>query len=89
MSSEIKEINAEEIEEKVEAVEEQTEKTEEKKHIIVGTTGDFETMISDEELAKRKKRKEIFDKITTGILIFLMASPVLILAYIFIWFLTK
>ena len=38
---------------------------------------------------KSKKWKEIWDKITTGILIFLMASPVLILAYIFIWFLTK
>lgn len=45
--------------------------------------------ISEEELAKKKKRAEIFDKITTGILIFLMASPILILGYIFIWFLTK
>ena len=87
MSSEIKEINVEETEVKPEAVNEQTKKPEEK-HVIVGT-GDFETMISDEELAKRKRRKEIWDKITTGILIFLMASPVLILAYIFIWFLTK
>lgn len=73
MNSEIKEIN--------------TEATEEK-HVIVGT-GDYETRISDEELAKKKRRKEIWDKITTGILIFLMASPILILAYIFIWFLTK
>ena len=38
---------------------------------------------------KSAKWKEIWDKITTGILIFLMASPILILAYIFIWFLTK
>ena len=73
MSSEIKEINAEATEEK---------------HVIVGT-GDYETRISDEELANKKRRKEIWDKITTGILIFLMASPILILAYIFIWFLTK
>ena len=74
MSSEIKEINAEATEEK---------------HVIVGT-GDYETrVLSDEELAKKKRRKEIWDKITTGILIFLMASPILILAYIFIWFLTK
>ena len=87
MSSEIKEINTEETEVKAEAVTEQTEKPAEK-HIIVGT-GDYETMISEEELAKKKRRKEIWDKITTGILIFLMASPVLILAYIFIWFLTK
>ena len=73
MSSEIKEINAEATEEK---------------HVIVGT-GDYETRISDEELAKKKRRKEIWDKITTGILILLMASPVLILAYIFLWFIFR
>ena len=36
-----------------------------------------------------KKWKEIWDKITTGILIVLMATPVIILAYIIIWFLSK
>ena len=36
-----------------------------------------------------KKWKGILDKITTGILIALMASPVLILAYIFMWFIFK
>ena len=50
---------------------------------------DFELRISDEERARKKKIKEIWDKITTGLLIVLMASPILILAYIFIWFLTK
>ena len=50
---------------------------------------DFELRMSDEERAKKKKIKEIWDKITTGLLIVLMASPILILAYIFIWFLTK
>lgn len=35
---------------------------------------------------QQRRRKEIWDKITTGILIFLMASPVLILVYIFLWF---
>ena len=44
---------------------------------------------TDEELAKKKKYKEIWDKVTTGILIALMASPLLILGYIFLWFLTK
>ena len=88
MSSEIKEINAEETEAKVEVAAEQTEKSEEKKHVIVGT-GDYETMISEEELAKKKRRKEIWDKITPGILIFLMASPILILAYIIFAFLNK
>lgn len=34
----------------------------------------------------KKKRAAVFDKITTGILIFLMACPVLILGYIFLWF---
>ena len=36
--------------------------------------------------AAQRKRREIFDKITTGILIALMASPIFILAYIFLWF---
>ena len=35
---------------------------------------------------KKAKRARIWDKITTGILIFLMCSPVLILGYIFLWF---
>ena len=39
--------------------------------------------------AKNKKWKNIWDKVTTGILIFLMASPFLILGYIFLWFITK
>ena len=50
---------------------------------------DFELRMSDEERARKKKIKEIWDKITTGLLIVLMASPILILAYIFIWFLNK
>ena len=52
-------------------------------------TRDFELRVSDEERAKKKKIAEIWDKFTTGLLIFLMSSPILILAYIFIWFLTK
>ena len=46
-------------------------------------------LLTDEQLEKKKKWRNRWDKITTGILIFLMATPVLILAYIFIWFLTK
>ena len=47
--------------------------------------------LSEEEIVElkhqeKKKRDAVIDKITTGILIFLMASPVLILGYIFIWF---
>ncbi len=35
---------------------------------------------------QHKKRAAVIDKITTGILIFLMSSPILILGYIFLWF---
>ena len=40
---------------------------------------------ADEQAEKRRKR-EIWDKITTGLFIALLASPILILLYIFIWF---
>jgi hypothetical protein len=48
-----------------------------------------DTLLTDEELEKKKKIAAVWDKITTGILIALMASPFLILGYIFHWFLTK
>jgi len=35
---------------------------------------------------KQRRRKEIFDKFTTGLLVFLMCSPFLIVLYILIWF---
>ena len=35
---------------------------------------------------QQRRRKEIWDKVTTGILIFLMASPILIVSYILLWF---
>ena len=35
---------------------------------------------------KNVKWKEVWDKFTTGLLIVLLASPVLILAYIILWF---
>lgn len=41
-----------------------------------------------EEQAKKKRIKEIWDKITTGIFIFILASPMLILLYIFLWFIS-
>ena len=47
------------------------------------------TYLTDEQIAKKKKRQKIWDKITTGILILLMVTPILILAYIFIWFMSK
>ena len=36
--------------------------------------------------AGQRRRRNIFDKITTGLLVALMVSPVAILAYIFAWF---
>ena len=38
------------------------------------------------EKTKNVKWKEVWDKCTTGLLILLMASPIFILAYIFLWF---
>ena len=37
----------------------------------------------------QRRRKAIWDKITTGILIALLASPIAILAFIFLWFIYK
>lgn len=39
-----------------------------------------------EETEKKFNWKEFWDKVTTGILIFLICSPFLILLYIFLWF---
>ena len=41
-----------------------------------------------EEQAKKKKMLEIWDKITTGIFILLLCSPVLIILYIALWFIS-
>lgn len=38
---------------------------------------------------QQRRRKEIFDKITTGILIALLCSPIAIVLYIFLWFITR
>lgn len=48
-----------------------------------------DTYLTDEQLAKKKKWAAVFDKITTGLLILLMATPVIILAYIFMWFIFR
>lgn len=46
-------------------------------------------LTQDELHARKKKWLRVWDKITTAIFIFLLASPVLILGYIFYWFLNK
>lgn len=38
---------------------------------------------------QQRKRKEIWDKVTTGLLIALLCSPFAILLYIFIWFIQQ
>ncbi len=48
-----------------------------------------DTLLTDEQLAKKKKWAAVWDKFTTGLLIFLMSSPILILAYIFLWFIFR
>ena len=37
----------------------------------------------------QRKRRYIMDKITTGILILLLISPIAILSYIFLWFIFR
>lgn len=39
-----------------------------------------------EEQAKKRRIREIWDKVTTGLFIALLASPLAILLYIFLWF---
>ena len=39
-----------------------------------------------EEQARKRRIREIWDKVTTGLFIALLASPILILLYIFLWF---
>ncbi|MBO5908107.1 MAG: hypothetical protein J6Q85_08180 [Clostridia bacterium] len=41
------------------------------------------------EKTKNVKWKEVWDKCTTGILILIFASPILVLGYIFLWFLMR
>lgn len=41
-----------------------------------------------EEQAKKKRIREIWDKVTTGLFIALLASPLAILLYIFLWFIS-
>ena len=38
---------------------------------------------------QQRRKREIFDKITTGILIALLCSPVAIILYIFLWFILR
>ena len=48
-----------------------------------------ETRLLDEKHARKKKIQAIWDKVTTGLLVLLMASPFLIVGFILLWFLNK
>ena len=39
--------------------------------------------------AEQRRRKEIFEKVTDGLLIALLASPVAVILYIFLWFIFR
>ena len=41
------------------------------------------------EVTKNVNWHEVWDKCTTGLLILLMCSPILILGYIFLWFVLR
>lgn len=85
------------VEEEKPVEEEAAEEIEESKTLVVAP----EATITEEELkeasffttfmekAKKVNWKKVWDKVSTGLLILIMAAPVLILAYIFYWFLTK
>ena len=51
----------------------------------IGTYGKGE-FLTDEQIAKKKKIAAVWDKITTGLLIALMASPIAIIGWIFLFF---
>jgi hypothetical protein len=48
-----------------------------------------DTLLTDEQIEKKRKWSAFWDKITTGLLIALMATPVIILTYIFMWFILR
>lgn len=51
----------------------------------------LEAPVAPSNVPEKKKFswKNFWDKVTTGLLILFLASPILVLAYIFIWFVTK
>ena len=98
MSENNNDIITEEATEAVENIEADTTVTEEAAEVVAETEEIAPPVMEDGESlaakyetldAQNKKWRAFWDKVTTGILIFLLASPFLILGYIFFWFMTK
>ena len=99
INEEVTEVVSEEANEEVNApvaeeVNENTESlSEEVMEVALSYDENGDPVYSEEERSgltdEQKRRKMIFDKITTGILIFLLASPIAILLYIFLWFIFR
>ena len=50
----------------------------------------MDEMLTEAKAAKKRINwKEIWDYVTTGLLILELASPILVLAYLFYWFLSR
>lgn len=86
MEDKIVKSEMENIEELVEVVGEIEDSAEEAAATEKDALSDYTEFEISGLTPAQRRRKEIFDKITTGILILLMASPIAILAYIFLWF---
>lgn len=69
-------------------MEEKIEMTEE----VVATEAEaapVQTAVEEQDVENKFNWKEFWDKVTTGLLIFLICSPFLILLYIFLWFIFR
>ena len=87
MSENINEVINEEVTEEAEALE-VTEAVENIKAAEAEEASDESPALErDEAYLALVRRKELFDKFTTALLILLMCAPFAILTYIIIWFL--
>ncbi len=89
--SDLNEKNLELEEETVDTVEAPAAEEPEAKVIEINEFGEeVKEIIIDQEFAdeqaRKKKIREFWDKVTTGIFILLLSSPFLVILYIILWF---